>query len=387
MQKTIGLALNKFNPVPSTLRATPALNIPRAEIAVNLASLYHHYYIGSYGRFPPHPDPAHFEYLDLLLPEKEFRVRGDGLGISTEVRRNRSNDLGRAFCRWFLHDHADITYFAHLGDLIGRQLHRAFGQLKLERVAPGDAPDFFCAKDSNRIFLAEAKGSHSRIAFTNKKFVTWRDQFTRVAIKDSSNAARKVKGFIVATQFANEMNPKMESKIYAEDPDSPGDVPLGDDFGGDIARAVQSMHYSRIAEKLNQPVLAASLASGLALSADYLVRAFVWAFQDGPLKGKRFVGGYYPSADGIHPIADANGKVWFRAADPLRLDVGRGTFVGVEENIFKQVTDMARRGAAQASQIQSFEDIQFFYSAISILRDGSVIAPVEFFVPVAELTF
>jgi hypothetical protein len=62
---------------------SPAVNAARADIAVDLASLYHHYSLDSYGRTPPGPDPAQFEYLKFVLPAKEFRLSGDGVGIST----------------------------------------------------------------------------------------------------------------------------------------------------------------------------------------------------------------------------------------------------------------------------------------------------------------
>ena len=74
-------------------------------------------------------------------------------------------------------------------------------------------------------------------------------------------------------------------------------------------------------------------------------------------------------------------------ADPLRLDVGFGTFFGVEEKIFKQVVAVARSAPAAVPQISQFEQVQPFYSAVSILRDGSVIGPLEFFTPSEPVTF
>lgn len=74
-------------------------------------------------------------------------------------------------------------------------------------------------------------------------------------------------------------------------------------------------------------------------------------------------------------------------SDPFRLDYGGGTFYGVEENIFEQVTTMARRGAFAAGEIDQFEYTEPFYSAISTLRDGSIIAPIEFLTPIGERVF
>jgi hypothetical protein len=365
MEKTIGLALNKFDPIPNSLRTVPAQNTPRSNVIVNLAGLYHHYYLSSYGRLPPNPDPAHFEFAQQLLADRELRLRGRGIGAFTESRRNRSNDMGHAFCRWFLHDHANITYFAHMEDVLGYDIHRAFGGITIERSATGDTPDLFCAEGSNKVFLAEAKGSHKKLSFKSSAFDKWRKQFTRVTVRDAAGIERKIKGFIVATQFASEAIPTMNSVLLAEDPESPGEDPLATDAAGNIGRMVISRHYARVAEKLNQPVLAAALAGGYVLPEEYLIQVTVWAFRTGPLEGRRFVGGYYPGPDGVIPLfVDENGAVRLRAADPFRLDVSRGTFVGVEEKIFSQVAAIARGGTGLAAQVSRFEEMEHFYSAI-----------------------
>jgi len=106
-----------------------------------------------------------------------------------------------------------------------------------------------------------------------------------------------------------------------------------------------------------------------------------------PLKGVRFVGGYYPSAAGSLPVRQVDGRIIFDLADPQRLDVGCGRFFGVEEKIFQQVVGLARGGTSLARQIGHFEQIEPFYSGISVLRDGSVIGPIEFFFPVQQAVF
>jgi len=45
MDRTLRLALNNFVAVPNSLRQDPAVNAARADIVVDLASLYHHYYL------------------------------------------------------------------------------------------------------------------------------------------------------------------------------------------------------------------------------------------------------------------------------------------------------------------------------------------------------
>jgi hypothetical protein len=86
-------------------------------------------------------------------------------------------------------------------------------------------------------------------------------------------------------------------------------------------------------------------------------------------------------------IRQQDGKLIFDSLNPLRLDVGRGTFFGVEESIFEQMTKMARVGAGQVGPMRQFENVQPFYSAVSVLRDGTIITPLEFLVPVRLQVF
>jgi hypothetical protein len=159
---------------------------------------------------------------------------------------------------------------------------------------------------------------------------------------------------------------------------------LGADDAFQLGAAVISSHYGEIAAKLNQPILASALSNGFAVPEEIRFPVVIWSFQMDPLKGRRFVGGYYPSAAGSLPIRLVNGTIVLDLADPLRLDVGRGTFFGVEEKIFQQVIAIARAGPSLAAQISRFEQIEPFYSAISVLRDGSIIGPIEYFSPVEQ---
>ncbi|MCS0609230.1 hypothetical protein NX773_13745 [Massilia solisilvae] len=382
----MAIALNKYPVIPQSLRAVRHLNSAVTEIRVDLASLYHHYYLDSFGRTPPSPDPAQFEHIQFLLPTKDFRFQGAGLGIAPAIKKHRSNELGQAFCRWFLHEHFNITYFAHMEHVLDRQLHRAFDGCRVERISKGDAPDYFCAESVDRIFLAEAKGRHSPISFKNKEFNSWRQQFERVIFKDASGKPLSIKGHIVATRFITEHDSsKLRSGLWAEDPDSPGEQGDHFDTKPELGRAIITSHYSGIATKLNQPILATSLASGVPLPNEIIIQCVAWKVIVGPLQGKRFIGGYFGGPHGSMLARDAQGRYSFERHDPLRLDSPSVTFFGVEESIFRQVVLMARNGGGSAAQLRPFKPIEFFYSGFSILRDGSALAPAEFFVPVDML--
>jgi hypothetical protein len=386
VEKSIDLALNNFPTTPHSLRAEPSIDAPKPEIRVDLASLYHHYYFDKHGKAPPNPDPAQFEQLQYLRPEDHFRVTGDGLGVTTASRRTMSSELGHAFCRKFLHDHADIIYFAHIEHVLRRSMHPGFGGLTVSRApVAGDAPDYFCAESVDKVFLAEAKGRHESVAFQKKEFGEWRKQFTRVVVKDSTGVPRKMKGFIVATRFAAETKPKTRSCIYAEDPETPGERPLSPDDSPGLGNAILAMHYSDIAWKLNQPILAEALSLGFLTPPEIQFPATVWELQIGPVAGRRYVGGYYPSGDGPIRARVQEGRITFLPEDPFRLDTGHATFLGLEEIVFKQLVGVARGGPRLATEISRSEQFFPFYSGLSMLKDGSVLGLLDFFNPVEQI--
>lgn len=388
MNRILKLALSKYPVVPNTLRADPAINQAVDALPINLAGLYHHYFLDSHGTAPPNPDPAQFEHVHFLMPTQDFRLQGSGIGVAPGIKRHKSTELGQAFCRLFLHDHFNITYFAHMAHILDRQLHRAFGGCRIERTSSGDAPDYFCAENVNHVFLAEAKGRYESISFTSKEFATWRSQFTRVAFKDAQGWQRSIKGHIVAVRYATELGPRINSTIFAEDPASPGERPLNgdDDDDGGLGAAVIASHYSGIAAKLRQPLLAASLATGVALPDELLIRAFAWRVVVGPLAGRRFVGGFFGPPGSEPDITQTEKGIETRWPLPIRLDAAAGTFFGVEETIFRQVVQMARTGLRTAGQLRTFDGPRFFYSGFSTLRDGSALGPSEFFILDAPLT-
>jgi hypothetical protein len=217
----------------------------------------------------------------------------------------------------------------------------------------GDAPDYFCAESVDKIFLAEAKGRHESVGFQKKEFGEWRKQFSRVVVKDRSGMPRKMKGFIVATRFAVESKPITRSCIYAEDPESPGERPWTPEENPDFGYAIIALHYSDIARKLNQPILAEALALGFRTPPEIQFPAIVWELQIGPFAGRRYIGGYYPSGKGIIQPRQHEGKTTFLPDNPFRLDTGRGTFLGLEEPIFKQLVGIAR-GGSQCQNLNLF---------------------------------
>ena len=388
MEKRIRVALNRFERTPHSLKHVSTANSATDEITVNLASLYHHYYLDSYDKRPPDPDPANFEYLKDLLPTQDFRFRGAGAGASSMARRTISSHLGQAFCRWFLHDHLNIKYFARIEDVLNGEISRDFSGLTIERATSGDTPDYFCAESVDKVFLAEAKGRYTSVSFANRAFSNWRKQFDRVVARDLSGTPLSLKGYIVATRYATEKNRlSLKSTLFAEDPRSPGDVPLSEKRGTDVGLVVLAKHYAGIADKLSQPILSSALNLGFLVPEEIRFPVTVWEIVVGPLKGVRFVGGYYPGSPEELPIRQIDGQITIVSADPFRLDRGAGTFFGLEETIFSTVCQLVRSPAIAGLEVGSFSQIEPFYSGVSILKDGSIIGPLEFFRPIEPAVY
>lgn len=389
MLKTIRLAIKAFPSIPMGLRdsADPKKAVPK--IDVNLGDLYHQYYLDSWGHAPPDPDPAHFEQVRYLMPCSDFRFQGHGLGTAKTFRGNKSNELGQAFCRWFLAEHLGIVFFAHLEEVRDHGALAAHGGVSVQTddTTSGNAPDYFCTDESSSVFLAEAKGTGHAVGFATSQFQVWRNQFKRVKIVDAAGLPMEVKGFIVAMRWATEIDSsRVFTKLSAEDPATAGDRRFIDE-GGSLAAAIKSVHYSASLEKLHQPLLSAALRRGFQISDDLQFRFVTWESVLPTLQGLRFVGGYYPAnPQGILPMTVEAGKFVMLPADPLRLDISSGTFFGIEQNIFKQLVATARVGQQAISELRPLEVQATGYSGASLLRDGHVLGPFELFRPIEVLT-
>jgi hypothetical protein len=156
VNRTIKIALKDFPSLPPSLCAQFSSSTLADEVEIDLGRLFHHFYLDTQGTPPPDPDAAQFHHLRLLAATKDFRARGLGFGTHAAFRGHVSNELGQAFCRWFLYEHLDVTYFAHMEHVLDRGAQKAFGNARVERVQKGDAPDYLCAGSAGEPFLAEA---------------------------------------------------------------------------------------------------------------------------------------------------------------------------------------------------------------------------------------
>jgi len=182
MERSVEFRLNNVSPTPASLRLRPHVDAPASETTVNLGNLFLQYYFDSYGTAAPKPDPSRFEYLDLVSAATDFRFHAHVTSASKVKRRSLATEIGQAFCRLMLAEHFAITHFAHLDEVMGKSAHGAFGGMRVERVCPGDVPDYLCARIAAGPFIAEAKGRFSSIGFHSAAFNNWRTQFTRIEL-------------------------------------------------------------------------------------------------------------------------------------------------------------------------------------------------------------
>lgn len=390
MQKSVKLAINAFPQVPTAIQHPSDPKKAVDHLNVDLADLYHHYYLNSWDRAPPDPDPVHFEQVRYLLPCADFRFQRGGMGANKTFKGNKSNELGEAFCRWFLDKALGIAHVAPIDAVRDYGALADHGGISVESDTDvtGDAPDFFCAEADGSISLAEAKGTRHAVGFTAKEFQRWRNQFKRVRVLDAHGQPMSVKGYIVAMRWATEKDSaRTFTKLSAEDPRTPGERPFFDERGG-FAAAVRSLHYAPTLRRLRQPILSTALAHGSVIPDELQFQVVIWESFLPQLKGLRFVGGYFPSdPEGGLPFYLKDGKAVMTPRDPFRLDIGSGTFVGVEQTIFKTLVSAARIGPTAINDLRLLDPPDTGYSGASLLRDGHVLGPIELFRPVEVTTF
>ncbi|WJV25576.1 MULTISPECIES: hypothetical protein [Pseudomonas] len=378
MKRSLHLALSQYKPIPTSLQGA-SVGKTKDVIEVDLAGLYHHYYLDTLGSEPPSPDPAQFEHLRFLMPSEELRFQGEGVGASTNAKRSKSSEMGQAFCRWFLHEHLGIKYFAHMDSLIGANRPEFHG-FSVQRAIAGDIPDYLCSDGSGSVVLAEAKGRYTSIGFGTAEFNRWRQQFTRVKVLDETGTPVKVKGHIVATRFATESKPKVKSKLYAEDPSTEGQEPISRRTARLLSRQVVASHYADVLLKLDQPLLAHAIRRWLPLDSEIRIFGAIWEFA---VEGyhRQFVGGYYAGTTDSAAIELVDNRIVRRNSDALRLGLHTGTFVGIELSVFKHLVNVSRSDSSLLDEVPEVDPIRDVYSGISMLRDGSIIGPLQMFVP------
>jgi hypothetical protein len=150
-------------------------------------------------------------------------------------------------------------------------------------------------------------------------------------------------------------------------------------------------HYVPVLELLQLSVVADAIRERYPLPERAATRRGVWECISGPLAGRRFVGGIIPDRFGIAwgpwwPFFDFDEhelrRMWrfMRRASPFVLARPPVLF-GLEESVFSKVVEVARRGLPAASELERV-NVPERTGSLSLLRDGSIVGPADYFEPV-----
>ncbi|MEK3923471.1 hypothetical protein [Paenibacillus sp. FSL K6-2393] len=372
MKKKIKLNTNNFPAHPSLLK-DPNKPDFLDNIDIDINKLAHHMFIDTYDKSPAYSiNPFFLQYQQMLTDDDYFKFLPNGYGSHKESRIFLSNLLGKAMCRLFLSEYADITYFAHMDHMFDKTMtyNSSLGKIRIERCQKGDTPDYFCATANKEPYLAEAKGRKSSISFKNKVFESWRDQFNRVQVVDSTNSNLKyaLKGYIIATRYTDET--KIQSSIHAEDPFTPGVKEYDYRIKISIGEEVVIHHYSDIVKILGFPMIERALRENLTIE-DSEIEVGIW--KSPYLSEIEFVGFFIPRhVDSLTYFFPPHFHRIVYYEENLH-------FFGVEKNIFKNILKIAREGREHIKRVEKFRTIDDIPESIVFLRDGSISGPSDYF--------
>lgn len=377
MSRTIALKLNKFeiHKLPHSLLASNG--VPVKTLVVELKKLFHHYFLAKYGGQVC--DDGNYEYQRCLTSGPDWRFRNSGIGADKETKINASNELGKAFARWFHYEHLGFTYFCPLEKL----LNRNFDGLVWRRSGKGNLPDYVCGPDERGVNLLEAKGRYPSVTFEIDAFNKFRDQLKTVELRQDDIPVA-IKGFISVARWATEKNPNVQSTLLVEDPWTEGQPPGRGWTPGPIGLAMVLGHYASIFEHLRLHTYADAIREGRGLPRHQVSRAGLWECIRGPLAKRRFIGGLL-NATPLWPFLPIHSdflhfwELWdqtspFILAPPLQ-------FAGLEEKVMEEVLAVGRLGPRTDRSIAPVE-VPEETGTLSLLRDGSVLGPAHYFAPI-----
>lgn len=392
MLKNIQANLKDFpNPLPTNFTISNSLtqsNIINTLLSVNIQEICHHMYLDNYGTPPLATNYEYLKYSQFIANHSDLRFTGDGIGSHKEAKIYEYNRWGKAFCRWFLDKHFQISHFLHIDKIFNGSISVAKNNtnniIKIQRKpGGGDTPDYFCT-DKIKSFLGEAKGSANAINFTTKLFGDWRQQFNRVEVYDNNNTLCSIKGYIVATRLVSEkQSSKLLSAIYAEDPHSPGNLEPSQETESLLIQMILAGHYANIFEKLGLNLFAAALNQDFQLpdtkNPYYVVGR--WKCLLPSLNNQIFIGGFIYQCPPILSFPFHYPLLFKPLIFDKYINSYSGVFFGLSEQVFDVLTKNAiKTGRESLSLLKHYLPTrEKLPDTISILKDGTVFAPVDFF--------
>ena len=193
---------------------------------------------------------------------------------------------------------------------------------------------------------------------------------------DSSNVPRSAKGYIVATRLVTDADPtKNRTTSYIEDPNTEGE-PLSEQDRSMLGRGAIAVHYARVFGKLGLLPVASALNLGYALPRQLTFQLPVWTCTSPPFQGRKYIGGYYQTVAGYTPTYTERG--WQLS---LELGAGHSVFIGLDADIASRVAQAARGEWEVLNAIKPVVPEGTWSSEFAWLFDGTVAAPLLYFIP------
>jgi hypothetical protein len=252
-------------------------------------------------------------------------------------------------------------------------------------------PDWLVG-DATSVAVAEAKGTHSAIhAKSTVLDEKWRPQVKNIEVFKDGQAVR-LKGWIIATRWVGADQPQTEPKMYAEDPEVPGEREVGPDDAPSFVTWLARVHTARNLRRLGQHAVAQRLAAPRAFRQRLpQARPTAWTCTAPGLAGVRFVG--RPMGDlSFLPSMPLDWRLWREFGFPIDREVGErwarlqaAAFDDAVNNLwFDGVALPVLNALAEDSPPPTLREMGVESVArpgVSVLADGSLLAPMALMVP------
>lgn len=371
--KKIQIALKDFPVIPFGLFDDKGNQVQF--ISFSPKEIYVHYWIAKYGDHSSPPLEA-FEFMHQISSCSEWRMKGDGIGIGTEAKRNISNELAKGFARWFMYTYLGFTYFTPFEHAVKAPPDVKDGH-RWVKVGEGDAPDYVCGSVAADVNILEVKGRYDSVTFDTKEFENFREQVARARLLNEHDQEIAVKSFIFAARWATENHPNVQPKLWVEDPWTPGsqEIPKPNGLGSAMIRG----HYADLLRRMGFYRIATALQEGIPFESTEKIFLQVWKCIFGRHSGRLFVA--------LNLIPGA----WQYTTRPLPSDMSFPwvhPFLGLDLDTFIEVVSAARVRDLAPEIRQVFDGpidqtttTQFEQDDLVLLRDGVVAGAIQYFIP------
>lgn len=187
-----------------------------------------------------------------------------------------------------------------------------------------------------------------------------------------------MKGFITATHFATESSPNKFSELFAEDPETIGEIAFNVENNSGLAYLIKSLHYSKVLSKLRLNLYSTSLADGFIIPQEITYNIGVWRCIIPEISKERFVGGFFSNEQlKFDELPDGTHR---HRTNLLSLDNPNAIFVGLEIRVMKRLKEVMLGNWEQLNEIPTMSDGELRPSNLAWLRDGTIAGSLDFFV-------